>query len=128
MRITLTFLLLLTALTSTAAAQMFDDDPVSMEVALEPAEAGPGDRVTVLVKVAIEPPWHIYGMKQVHKFVNSTRIELTLPEGFTAEGEWTEPEPTIHHPGRDPPRRRTPANHWLRSRHGGFLGDAIAAF
>ncbi|MEN8149263.1 MAG: cytochrome c biogenesis protein CcdA [Planctomycetota bacterium] len=104
MRTALTFFLLLTALTSTATAQMFDDDPVSFEVAIEPAEAGPGDVVTVLVKVRIEPPWHIYGMKRVHRFVNSTTIEVTLPDGFTAEGEWIEPKTTTHHDeSLDPP-------------------------
>jgi len=84
------------ALALVAEAQMFSEDPVSFTVGFDPGQAGPGDVVTVLIKVTVDPPWHIYGLAKTHEYMPPTVITLKLPEGFTLVGKVVEPKPSMH--------------------------------
>jgi thiol:disulfide interchange protein DsbD len=72
------------------------DDPVRIEVAASPAEARPGETVTVRVTVTIEPEYHIYGLPPVPELVYPTKLTITPPPGFRSAGRPRGPEPDVH--------------------------------
>ena len=94
--VALVTLVMVLATASAAEAQMFTEDPVSFEVGFDPEAAGPGDVVTVLVRVTVEPPWHIYGLTKTHKFMSPSVVTLTLPDGYSLVGKVVEPKPEMH--------------------------------
>jgi len=94
--VALVALVIVLATASAADAQMFTEDPVSFEVGFDPAAAGPGDVVTVLVRVTVEPPWHIYGLTKTHKFMSPTVVTLKMPPGYSLVGKVVEPKPEMH--------------------------------
>jgi DsbC/DsbD-like thiol-disulfide interchange protein len=65
--------------------------PVQAAAAVAPSPSVQGASATLIVRVKIAPGWHIYAFGGNGGPNQPTRIELTLPEGCTAEGKWQSP-------------------------------------
>jgi hypothetical protein len=69
------------------------EHPVVAAAELSPARVKAGDSLSVVVRVAMAPAWHIYAVGGSRGPGVPTTLELRLPEGIEAEGEWAYPEP-----------------------------------
>jgi thiol:disulfide interchange protein DsbD len=69
---------------------------VAWSAAFTPSEAAPGAAVSLKVKAVIEPTWHIYGMKLEGRGPLPTQFNVTLPEGWKQQGDWTPSRPPIN--------------------------------
>jgi hypothetical protein len=65
--------------------------PVEATVEMLPATARPGERSSVVVRVKIAPPWHIYAARGSLGAGVATTLKLGLPDTVEAVGEWTYP-------------------------------------
>ncbi len=65
-------------------------DPVSLSATLEPV-AGKSDRFQLTVALTIKTGWHLYGEVPEDAAEQITTVELQLPAGVRAEGEWARP-------------------------------------
>lgn len=88
------------------------DGPVLVRVSAEPTTAGPGETVTVRLRVDVdsEPDdqgrtWHIYPRADDHEGVEiASRLELTSPDGVVAgPPRWPTPETIINTEGAPQP-------------------------
>jgi hypothetical protein len=73
--------------------------PVSGAMSVSSSQAMPGETVEIIVHVEIGATYHIYASNAVAKTVNPTTIDLTLPHGVEALGDWSGPEPTRRRSG-----------------------------
>lgn len=69
--------------------------PVQAAAAVAPSPSVQGASATLIVRVKIAPGWHIYAFGGNGGPNQPTRIELTLPEGCAAEGEWQSPASSV---------------------------------
>ena len=62
-----------------------------------PAEAKPGEAVTLTVTAEVAPGWHIYAYSktQPDDGPRVTQFDLFDPDGLTAKGDWTASPPPI---------------------------------
>src|SRR5262245_38977360 len=67
-------------------------DPVSVTLRLPRGQVRTGDAIEVVVKFEIAPRWDIHTL-HAQPAISATRLDLKLPTGITAEGEWQEPAP-----------------------------------
>jgi DsbC/DsbD-like thiol-disulfide interchange protein len=70
-----------------------DANPVSAAAEIAAATIRPGDSVLLNIRVRIAPGWHIYGLNGGLSPNHPTQIELSLPTGISAIGEWKAPAP-----------------------------------
>ena len=68
---------------------------VSAAVALQPANAAPGEIVTVFIKVRIAEGHWIYALDKSGSENLPTRIEAKLPREIQQDGPWRGPEPKL---------------------------------
>jgi thiol:disulfide interchange protein DsbD len=72
---------------------------VTLTPSVRPAEAKPGDTVTLQVDVKLEPGWHIYKVEKVvgepGDGPRSTTFDLFDLAGLKPAGEWTASKPVI---------------------------------
>jgi hypothetical protein len=76
------------ARTATSATALARTKPVRIKVSLENRA---GDQLLLLVGLVIQPGWHIYGDLPAGSPQRTTRLELELPDGVEAVGEWSRP-------------------------------------
>ena len=69
--------------------------PVAFGAALDRDTAAPGETLTLVVRANVAEPWHIYSADGPTGVGRPTSFELTLPEGVSADSEWTNPEATV---------------------------------
>jgi thiol:disulfide interchange protein DsbD len=67
-------------------------DPVAVSVRAARDAVQPGDTFEVTVVLDVSPPFEIYAQDAPPPGV-PTRVVLTLPEGFSAPGQWSAPHP-----------------------------------
>ncbi len=72
---------------------------VAVSAALTPAKARAGESVTLIVRARLAPSWHIYAVDGPKGFLVPTSLDLKLPEGLRANGEWKLPKAVIHGTG-----------------------------
>jgi len=82
--------LLLVILLGGAKAQ---GEHVRFSAAVTPAEARPGEIVTVQVTAEIEEPWHLYSLVPVEDGPQPTTLRLAEGVPLEPQGEWREPTP-----------------------------------
>jgi hypothetical protein len=70
-------------------------DPVVATASVTPRQAKPGETVTVTILVRLGSDWHINAVSGGSDTAIPTRLELKLPPGIAANGEWALPEPDI---------------------------------
>lgn len=63
-------------------------DQLTLTTSVEPVD-GASDEYIVSVKVIIQPGWHLYSDIPTGGANRVTTVELKLPDGVTAEGDWT---------------------------------------
>jgi DsbC/DsbD-like thiol-disulfide interchange protein len=68
--------------------------PLVARAALFPAEVQAPGTWTLLVRAKTAPGWHIYAAGQPAGTAQPTRLDLQLPDGVEAEGDWIYPEAT----------------------------------
>ncbi|MBI5366928.1 MAG: hypothetical protein HZA54_07810, partial [Planctomycetes bacterium] len=66
---------------------------VTVSLAAEPTEAGPGATVTVRTKVAIAPGWHIYGLREIKDGPAPSRFTWKTGAALRADGPPSAPAP-----------------------------------
>jgi suppressor for copper-sensitivity B len=67
------------------------EDHVRLQFEVGPANAKPGETVTLAVTMDLNDHWHTYSMQPGKgQFENPTEISLGKVEGLVPEGEWTE--------------------------------------
>lgn len=81
-------LLLLASALSFARA---DDGPVSISATVEADEQATGTQLRLIVELDIEPGWHTYAHVPAGHPGVLTEIDLDLPDGTRAVGEWETP-------------------------------------
>ena len=74
--------------------------PVAAEAELEPGTVRGGESVVFVVHVATAPGWHVTAAKGSRGAEVATSLDLKLPKGFEADGDWTLPEPVPASQGR----------------------------
>jgi hypothetical protein len=74
--------------------------PVAAEAEIEPERAHAGESVTLVVRVAIAPGWHVTAARGSQGPEVTTSLNVKLAKGLEAEGDWTYPEPTPASEGR----------------------------
>jgi hypothetical protein len=72
-------------------AQPTAKDPVAAAAELSPSKVRPGDTLEFVVRVQTAPTWHIYAAVGSSGPGAPTRLNLRLPEGIQAEGQWSFP-------------------------------------
>lgn len=85
--------------------------PLQFKAALIPSSAAPGERVRLVVKVRLNPGWHIYDYVPPNEPYKQTEWLMELGAGLQAVGEWNGPQATSYysnpimmvHEGRDEP-------------------------
>ncbi len=70
------------------------NQPAVIQAELVPAKAVTGETMELILRVKMAPTWHIYAVGGSKGPGVATTLELTLPRGVEAEGEWACPEPT----------------------------------
>lgn len=80
------------------AAPGLAQGPVSAELALPDAMPAAGTTFDVTVNVEVEEGWHVYDLDGPAPYADTT-LELSLPEGLEAVGEWREPASVAHPDG-----------------------------
>jgi DsbC/DsbD-like thiol-disulfide interchange protein len=68
-------------------------DPVHATMKLSRKEAAPGDALSLVVQVRIDKGYHLYSATGANSPFIPTTVELTLPKGVEAAGDWTPPKP-----------------------------------
>ena len=76
-----------------AAKLATDADPVALAMTVAPSALRAGDAFEVTLSVDVAPGYEIYPIGAAPPAV-PTRIDLDLPAGFRADGEWSRP-PTV---------------------------------
>lgn len=111
---------------TTRRGQSVKDSAVEWHLEFE-AEPTQGSEVELAVVAKIDPTWHIYRLDVAEGAV-PTRLEIELPDGVTAVGEWRASAP--NHPGAAPGyARRARFTRTLRIARDARLEDAeIAVF
>ncbi|MHC5538664.1 hypothetical protein ACYOEI_10620 [Singulisphaera rosea] len=64
-------------------------EPAVAEVEFTPARARAGEDLTMVVRVAIAPAWHIAAGSVSRGSENPTSPSLKLPPGLDTDGDWT---------------------------------------
>ncbi len=75
-------------------------NPVAAQAEFAPSRARAGEVVTLVIRVATAPGWHITAVKGSSGPEVATSLELKPPEGFEALGDWTVPDPAPASEGR----------------------------
>jgi DsbC/DsbD-like thiol-disulfide interchange protein len=70
-----------------------DAEPVRAYIKLSKKEAAPGDNFDVTVQVRIAKGYHIYGAGSTNAPFIVTSLDLPLPKGIQAAGDWIAPKP-----------------------------------
>ena len=76
----------------------FQADPTQLQFELSPADAQPGDEVTLAITMLIEENWNTYGLEKADEsqFELPTEIELS-PVNLKANGDFISvPKPEVH--------------------------------
>lgn len=73
-------------------------DPVQLRAEVDPREVRPGETFAVLVRLEMEPGWHVYGRK-VGEMGLPTVVSLALPDGATLRESIWPPEQPFSVPG-----------------------------
>jgi hypothetical protein len=68
------------------------EHPVRLQAELSPRQIKPGAILELVVRVKTAPTWHIYAAEGSKGPGIPTALNLKLPTGIKAEGEWTNPE------------------------------------
>lgn len=72
-----------------------EQEQVSVRVMMVPAQVSPGETSSMIVEVNLARGWHIYG-RQPHRHVAvPTQLEVNLPVGVEAVGDWIAEEPVV---------------------------------
>ena len=83
----------------TKGAEIVDISPISRSVRVdaevEPNKVRPGEHATLHVRLRMLPGWHIKPLDSKAAFTRPTTIELELPAGVEARGEWQFPQPEL---------------------------------
>lgn len=69
------------------------DKVVTIGSGVNPGSTAAGSVVTYAVRVRTMKPWHVYAINKPTGVSKPTKLNLKLPEGVTAVGEWDIPEP-----------------------------------
>ena len=69
--------------------------PLSVAASIRPQQARAGNTITLEVRAKTAPGWHIYAVDKPTGVSVATTLKLTLPEGVTASGPWSYPEPVL---------------------------------
>ncbi len=69
-----------------------DDSPLRVTLRLAKSRAAAGDTIDLSVRLQIAPFWEIHALDAEAGSV-ATTLELELPDGVTAAGQWQAPEP-----------------------------------
>ncbi len=72
-----------------------NDEPVTVAGALDRSRAKPGEKVTLVVRMDVDPAWHSYSATGPTGVSLPTKLTLRLPDGITAGGDWEYPEATM---------------------------------
>jgi hypothetical protein len=83
-----------------SAASPTRRDPVVAELECSPGRAGPGEYLTLVVRVQTAPSWHITALEGSTGSEVATSLNLGLPQGVEPEGEWVVPGPDRGPQGR----------------------------
>jgi DsbC/DsbD-like thiol-disulfide interchange protein len=78
----------------------FIDPTLTARMSMEPKTVAPGNHVSLIVQLTIQPGWHIAPMAPSAGLVKSTLLTLDLPKGVQAIGDWKTPPPTLLLTGR----------------------------
>lgn len=68
-------------------------DPVAVVTSVFPNRAAPGETVTVIVKIRVQPGWRIYRYVPPTAPYMSTRWVLDHSDGVEPSGVWQKPQP-----------------------------------
>ena len=66
--------------------------PIVAHAEISPATARAGETLELIVRVKVAATWHIYAVGGSHGPGVSTTLNLTLPKGVEAQGEWACPQ------------------------------------
>lgn len=69
--------------------------PVVIGIAVLPSSAAPGERVTLAIRLRVAVGWHVGPVEAADTSGAATTIELRLPDGVVAEGDWRVPRPEL---------------------------------
>lgn len=69
-----------------------DGQPVAAKMRLSNSDAAPGDELELIVELSIAPMWEIQPLEAAAGGATATQLELRLPPGITALGEWASPK------------------------------------
>ena len=83
-------------------AEPTSSSPLTAAAGLSAAQIRRGETVTFEVRAKTAPGWHIYAADKPTGGSIPTTLKLTLPEGVTAEGEWTFPAAELDPTGDGP--------------------------
>lgn len=75
--------------------------PLVAAAAIFPMNFQTPGNATLLIRVKTAPGWHIYAADKPAGTSQPTRLDLQLPEGVEAEGDWIYPEATKSGVGSD---------------------------
>lgn len=70
--------------------------PVSVGMAVTPAQASPGETVMLVVRAKLASGWHIYAADRKSGTTVPTSLALQLPNGLEPTGDWQYPEPELY--------------------------------
>jgi hypothetical protein len=73
-----------------------DGEPVTAAVAVLEPSAKRGDTVTLAVRVNVAFGWHVYADVPAGSAYPTTKLDLELPDGVEADGDWQLPPSTAH--------------------------------
>ncbi len=72
---------------------------VTLGAGVKPGGVEPGGIVTLAIRVRIADSWHIYAVDKPTGVSKPTELELNLPDGVTAAGDWDVPKPKEYEKG-----------------------------
>lgn len=85
------FAALLFSLTAGLPAQE-EGIPLTASITTAPEAIQPGEEVEVQLKLTVNPPWHVYADTPGSAGQQQMELEMKLPEGVTAVGDWVWPK------------------------------------
>ena len=67
------------------------DAPFAAAAGITPAQVRPGETVTLVIRAKTADQWHIYTVDKPAGVSIQTTLDLNLPDGVAAAGEWSNP-------------------------------------
>ncbi len=68
-----------------------ESNTVTWGLAIDPGSISTGKALTVAVKARVASGWHIYAVDQPTGVNTATKLEMVLPKGISAVGDWEFP-------------------------------------